>query len=293
MADNPLKRVFRTSNLSIRLPTRGRWYEQEDVELSEDKELDVFPMTALDDILLNTPDAMLNGQALEKVIMNCVPAVKNVKKLMLPDLDAIFVGIKSATNNGKVDYDRNCPKCNAENVFDLNCQMLLNTMSMINEDELTVHIHDDGLVVHVKPHSFEMRQLYTKKDFEEQKILRSMDMIDEAADAEHKMNEFVKADILAQHIYNSFKSTFELVSHSIEKVVMTYDGKTVVITESEHINEWLLNIGEPKTRLILDEINKLNNVGVLKVLPVKCASCGHDWEDTMTYDPANFFTRRS
>lgn len=291
MADNPLKRVFRTSNLSIGLPTKGRWYVNEDVELSEDKELDIFPMTALDDILLNTPDAMLNGQALEQVIKHCAPAVKNVKKLMLPDLDAIFVGIKSATNNGKVDYERNCPKCDAENVFDLNCQMLLNTMTYINEDELTVHIHDDGLIVHVKPHSFEMRQIYTKKDFEEQKLLRAMDMADEQADAAHKMNELVKADILAQHVFNSFKSTFELVSKSIEKVVMTKEN--VVVTDSDHINEWLLNIGEPKTRIILDEINKLNNVGVLKTLPVTCASCGHAWEDTMTYDPASFFTRRS
>lgn len=291
MADNPLKRVFRQSNLSIRLPTKGRWYSSEDIELSAEKELAIFPMTALDDILLNTPDAMLNGQALEKVLMNCVPGIKNVKKLMLPDLDAIFVGLKSATNNGKVDYERNCPKCDAENVFDLNCQQLLNTMTFIDEDLLVVHIHDDGLIVHVKPHDFEMRQLYTKKDFEEQKILRALDMADEKADAEHKMNELIKADILAQHIYASFKSTFELVSKSIEKVVMTKDNITVV--EQEHINEWLLNIGEPKTRLILDEINKLNNVGVIKILPVKCSSCGHDWEDTITFDPAGFFTKRS
>lgn len=80
MSDNPLKQYFRQPALYLRLPTVGRWYDGGEVRVNEDAELAIYGLSAVDDIMLNTPDAMLNGKALENVIKNCAPDILNVKK---------------------------------------------------------------------------------------------------------------------------------------------------------------------------------------------------------------------
>jgi len=57
MSDNPLKRYFRQPSTYLRLPTLGRWYNKNDVQTNEEGELPVYGLSAIDDIMLNTPDA--------------------------------------------------------------------------------------------------------------------------------------------------------------------------------------------------------------------------------------------
>jgi len=284
MATNPLKVHFRKPTTYVRLPTLGRWYAKEDVVTSEEGEVAVYALTALDDILLNTPDAMLNGQALEKVVANCAPDVKNVKRLMIPDLEAIFVGMKAATNGGKADYDRKCPKCNHENSFELHCQHLLDASTFVNEDELTIRF-DDDLLVHVRPYDFEMRQIFIKREFEEEKTLR---MIEKTGG---ELDEITKANLLGESVDRLSKMTFALVARSIEKVVMLKEG--ISVSDHEHISEWLTQISKPQADIVIEAVNRLNQMGVPKILPVQCQSCEHQWDDTLSFDPTSFFVKRS
>lgn len=284
MSQNPLKRYFRQPGTYVRLPTKGRWYDEKDVVTTEDGEVAVYALTAIDDILLNTPDAMLNGQALEKVITNTVPDVKNVKRLMLPDLESIFVGIKAATNNNRIDVDRRCPKCDHENTFELNCVGLLDAATSISEDDLTINFNGK-LVVHVKPYDFEMRQIFIKREFEEEKLLRALDANNK------EMDEITKAGILGESVDRLSKITFELVSRSIEKIEIKDEG--VVVTDQEFINEWLVGISKAQADLVIDAVNKLNNTGVPKKITAACTSCGHQWDDQLNFDPTSFFGKRS
>lgn len=279
MSDNPLKQYFRQPGAYVKLPTQGRWYGADDIIMSADGEVAVYPMSALDDILLNTPDAMLNGQALEKVIKNCVPDIKNVKKIMIPDLEAIFVAMKHATHNGKVDYERSCPNCKHENTFDLNSEMLLDNITSVDPND-TVIFFDDNLEIHVKPYNFEMRQLFIKKEFEEERAIRLLDMNKDA-------DEMKKAEMLAQGVDRIAQLTFGLVARSIQKVIMKKENITV--TDPTHIQEWLLRISKPQSEKIIEAVNRLNAAGVPKELPVKCESCGHEWKDRLQLDPTSFF----
>ena len=145
--NNPLKQFFRQPALYLRLPTQGKWYTTSDVETINDGELSVFGLTAIDEIMLNTPDAMLNGQALEKVLNNCAPGFKNIKKIMLPDLEALFLAIKVATSDEAYEITRECPNCNHENNFNVDCQHLLDTMSFIDENDTQVIFNDELIVL--------------------------------------------------------------------------------------------------------------------------------------------------
>ncbi|NDA62164.1 MAG: hypothetical protein EBX50_08980, partial [Chitinophagia bacterium] len=125
MSDNPLKKHFRRAVLWVKLPSGTRWYDRHEISVNENGEIPIYGLTAIDEILLNTPDAMFNGHALQSVIKSCAPDVTDVKKLVQPDIETIFLGIKAATNRGKFEINRPCPACQHENSFDVICSNLM------------------------------------------------------------------------------------------------------------------------------------------------------------------------
>lgn len=282
-SDNPLQRYFRQPALFLKLPTGNRWYQQGDLDLTGDEEIAVYGLTALDEVLLNTPDAMLNGTALEKVIRNCAPGILNVKKLMLPDLEALFLGIKIATNEGKYDMDRKCPKCEHENTFEVNCQTILDTMTYVEDSDTMINLNDE-LIIHLRPYTFEMRNLFIQKEFEEERTLRAID------DQNQAIDDFEKSRLLSESVERIASITFRLVAKSISKIVLLRDKVTV--TDPDHISEWLVSITKPQADSVIGAVTALNNIGPKKSLPAVCEDCGHSWDEALTFDPINFFGRR-
>lgn len=283
MSDNPLKRYFRQPALYLKMPSLGKWYNEGDVELNQDLELPIYGLSALDDIMLNTPDALLNGQALENVIKNCAPGVKNVKALMVPDLEAIFLGMKIATNNGKHEIERKCPSCNKEINFEINCFSLLDRTTYIEDSDCRIQL-DDGLVIEISPYTFEMRQLFMQRQFEEQQTLKAID------DENKELDNFEKAAILAKSLERMSMITFNLVSMSIRSINIVKDNITV--TDRDQITEWLVNIPKSQADAIIDSVNQLNSVGPLREVDAQCDKCNHVWRETLNFDPVSFFGKR-
>jgi len=233
--------------------------------------------------MLNTPDAMLNGQALEKVLINCAPSIKHAKKFMIPDLNALFLSIKIATSGGKYDLDRTCPKCEHENNFEVNCQHFLDSMSFIEESDTIVNL-DSNLIVHVKPYTLEMRQIFLQKEFNEEITLKAIDNSNET------INDIEKAKILAESMERLTRMTFGLVANSIDKIVMVKEQLTV--TDQEHISEWLISINKSQADVIIKTVENLNNIGINNTIEAVCTNCSHTWTETLNFDPINFFGRR-
>jgi hypothetical protein len=284
MNNNPLSKYFRQAGAYVKLPTLGIWYTDGSVSLNDEGEIPIYPLSAIDDILLNTPDAMLNGQALEKVVKNCAPDVKNIKQLLIPDLETIFVGMKAASNNGKFDIDKKCPKCEYENTYEIDCNRLLDSSVAVDESDRKITFNNE-LEVWVKPYTFEMRQIFIKREFEEEKLLRAID------ESNKKLDELEKAGILAESVDRISKITFDLVSKSIEKIVLLQTGDT--ITDQKHINEWLTNISKKEADIVIESVNKLNSVGPKKDFQAQCKKCEHVWTETLNFDPTSFFVKPS
>ncbi|MFZ9751439.1 MAG: hypothetical protein ACO3CN_04985, partial [Candidatus Nanopelagicales bacterium] len=55
---NPLARYFRKPAIYIRLPSNGEYWPTGSIEMPENRELPVYPMTAADEITYRTPDAL-------------------------------------------------------------------------------------------------------------------------------------------------------------------------------------------------------------------------------------------
>ena len=51
MNTNPLKQYFRRPAIYIKLPSEGKYYPEGTIDLPDNKELPVYPMTAIDEIM--------------------------------------------------------------------------------------------------------------------------------------------------------------------------------------------------------------------------------------------------
>ena len=64
MTNNPLTKFYRVPKLYVALPSKGTFYAPGAVETAVNGEVAVFAMSAVDEMLLRTPDALLNGDSL-------------------------------------------------------------------------------------------------------------------------------------------------------------------------------------------------------------------------------------
>jgi hypothetical protein len=285
MPVNPLQGYFKQPSLYIKLPSQNFWYGDDDIKFDNDGELAIYPMSAIDEIMINTPDAILNGTTLENIVKNCVPGIINAKKIVIPDLEAIFLAIKKASTNknGIYEFEEKCPKCNAENSFDINLTVLIDSMTSIELSDSIITL-DDNLIIYVKPYTLEMRQLYTKKEIEEQRLIKQLDIQNQNID------DIDKAKIISDSINRITQMTFELVAQSIIKIEIIVNKE--IVTDQSFINEWLSSISKTQADQIINTVVALNSTGVNKKLNAICSECNHTWKTELELDPTSFFGRR-
>ena len=122
---NPLKQFFRQPAIYLRLPSEGRHWPNGSLNMPDNKELPVFPMTAIDEITYRTPDAVFNGQAVVNVIQSCVPNIKDAWVVPGVDLNAVLIGIRIASYGHEMEINTKCPNCGHESEFSVDLRMVL------------------------------------------------------------------------------------------------------------------------------------------------------------------------
>ncbi len=68
--NNPLSGYFRAPKLYTKLPSGGRFYTDDVVDLSENKEVAVYALTAKDEAILKNPDAVSNEYVSSSVVID-------------------------------------------------------------------------------------------------------------------------------------------------------------------------------------------------------------------------------
>ena len=66
---NPLSKHFRQPKLYIKLPSGGNFYRPGSLVPEQTGEYPVYAMTAKDELMFKTPDALLNGQSTVNVCL--------------------------------------------------------------------------------------------------------------------------------------------------------------------------------------------------------------------------------
>ncbi len=126
---NPLSSFFRKSKLSITLPSKGKWYPEGILVLNDSGELDIYAMTASDDIKFRTGDATLSGQNIYDVIKSCAPGILKPEVIPHIDIDTILLAIRTASYGGEFDFTVSVPNTTMTKVIRLNSHQLLSSVA--------------------------------------------------------------------------------------------------------------------------------------------------------------------
>ena len=280
--ENPLAKHLRQPKIYIKLPSRGKYWPEGSLNLTETGEYPVYAMTAKDEILFKTPDALLNGQSTVDVIQSCIPNVLDAWKAPSIDMDAMLVAIRMASYGELLPMKGMIPGTDIEKDFDLNLQQLLdNYTSTQFEDTFKI----EGFVVQIQPVSYKTLTQQSVKAFEEQRIFAIVNN-DEAKPTE-KLEAFQK----------SFKALTELnIGIIIESVVAIQpDGEPEAVVNKAHLREFI----EGADAKVYNEITKHigNEKDKFTQKPLKIESTAEEqekgapltYEMPIVFDQSNFF----
>lgn len=271
--NNPLRQYFRRPSVYLKLPSGGKYYPPNVINQTETGELAIYPMTAIDDITVRTPDALFNGSAIVELIKSCVPDILDPWAINSVDLDAILIAIKSATGLGTVDLEATCPKCKEEYTYSINLMILL---SQLKDGDYDKKLMIKDLSIKFKPLSYREVNKIALKQFEIQKMFN---IIDDMTDEEEKN----KQSKLALRSIAMF--TMEVVAQCIEYIA-TPSSK---VDEYEYIFDFLQNCEKANYETIREYNNKLKEGTVIKPIDITCNHCNHKYTQPFTLNTSDFF----
>ena len=225
-SSNPLKKYFRQPKLYISLPSKGNFYPEGSLELTENMEFPVYAMTAKDELMFKTPDALLNGQATVDVIQSCVPNIKNAWNLPSIDLDAVLIAIRMASSGEYMDIPLTVPGTDIEKTFQIDLRVVLDALNnAVFETEFEVN----GFKIKIRPLNYAEYTKQAIRTFEEQRIFSIVNN-DQIEDTE-KLAQFNK----------SFKTLTEITIDTMVASIESVSIDDEVVTDKLHIAEFITN----------------------------------------------------
>lgn len=258
---NPLLERLRVPGETFRLPSQGLFYTDGELDPNvKNGEVEVNPMTAIDEIVLNTPDKLLSGKAIEEIFTNCIPQIKKPGKLLARDVDFLMVCLRvvSFGPDMKVTYQHTCEDAKV-NEYLVPLHELAKKSKPIDPSMVKVeyeHTLPNGQLVKMKPFVYEdVVRLYQTS------ALMKLDQLSES-DAE------------------------SLVIETLATVVFDVDG----VTNKNHIRAWVMKLPMGWKRELEGLVQKAANWGVEFKSTHTCQDCKQKMEIWVQPNPVSFFT---
>lgn len=276
--NNPLAQYFRSPGVHQVLPTGGQFFDKSEIDLAINGEVAILPMTAGDEIILKNPDALLNGDALERLFRSCVPAIKAPRKISVPDLDVLLLAIKLASFGDTLEVNVTCPECKKEFEAATSIRGMLSEIKTIKPQDSVVRINDE-VVVYVKPFDFESKTKLDLATFEEAKLYQYL--LDSDISDEDKTRRFNQ----------SYERITDLNLDIIADCVVKVSVPSADVMDPDFIKEYIRNSSKDTVKAIRDRLGELSDNGLNKELEVTCINeeCKHEWKTPLVFDPSHFF----
>jgi hypothetical protein len=275
---NPLKQFFRQPAIHLRLPSQGEYWPAGSLDYPKTKELPVYPMTAIDEITYRTPDTLYNGQAVINVIQSCIPSIKDAWQMPVMDLNAILVAIRIASYGHNMEIMSTCPACNTDSEYSLDLRTVLDKLK---SGDFHQEIKHGDLSIAFRPMSYEHQNTSNQNQFEQQKRIQVVQTSD-LSDAE-KISE----------LNNSLKKITELTMEALKWSIASIRTPHALVTEPEHIHEFINNCDRSLFNTIKDHIIGLREDSEIQPLDMECPECHHKYRQQLTMDQTSFFADAS
>ena len=272
--NNPLRQYFRRPALYVSLPSKGSFYPQGSIEMTENGELPVYPMTAIDEITSKTPDALFNGIAICDIIKSCVPAIKDPWAMPSMDIDAILIAIRAATNGNDLEIESKCPACEEEATYGIN---LIGLLSGMKSGDYASTLNLGDLKIKFRPLNYTNINNGNLAQFNMQREIVALENMTD--DDERKEKSSIT-------MMNISKINTEMMANSIEYIVIP-TGEHV--DQKEYIVEFLENCDRNTHDTIRKQIGSLRESSTTKPQKIKCIHCANEYEQPLALNVTDFF----
>ena len=277
---NPLVSLMRQPKIYVKLPSQGQYWAEGSINITETGEYPVYSMTAKDELMLKTPDALLNGQAVVNVIQSCIPNVVNAWAAPSLDLDALLIAIRLATYGESMETTIKIADEEANYSVDLRT-LLDQLYSNITWDE-RIEIND-SMIIYVKPLTYKELSKTSVESFETQRIMNIVN--------DDTMGEDQKLELFKNSFSKLTQITLGIISDSIYKI----DTASGSVTDSDFIAEFINNCDREIFNSVQAHLNRLKDRNAIKPMKVKATEemmakgVSGEVEVPIIFDASTFF----
>ena len=252
---NPLAGFMRQPKIYVTLPSKGAYWPAGSIQIPENGELPVFSMTAKDELLFKTPDALMNGQAVVDVIQSCMPAIKNAWKTPNIDLDMILIAIRIATYGDMMDITHTVPGTDKEVDHQIDLKTVMDQLSAGRWEE-AVEI-GDGLTCFMQPLTYKHVTMTGIKTFETQRLMQAVNNED--------LSDEKKLEVFNESFNKMTNITIDLMAESISSI----QTPETVVNEQRYIRDFLQNADKDvfqKLQAHITRMKDLNGIQPIKMI---------------------------
>ena len=276
MQNNPLSKHFRQPQLYIQLPSGGKYYPAGALDMPVTKEIPVYPMTARDELIFITPDALLNGQSTVDVIHSCCPNIKNAWEMPTTDLDTVLIAIRQATYGNKMDFTSVCPHCGSQNENSMDLSVL---SGQIESADFEQPLEYKELTFFFRPADYKSFNDTSKENFEQQRLLQISASTE--LDEETKNSQF---QVL-------FKKLMDFTVSQMTNSVTAIKTDGVTVTDREHIEDFFKNCDKDTWNAVKNHLDTLNKQSRMPEIDLVCENeeCNKEYTTPLLFETSNFF----
>jgi hypothetical protein len=172
-----------------------------------------------------------------------------------------------------LDVESSCPSCKEESSYNINLVSLLANLGNVNYQD-TINVND--LTIKFNPLSYRKLNDINLAQFEIEKAIRNLENMENDEERLKSSN-------------NTMKSLNNLSMALITEAIESIATPSVIVTEKEHINDFLRNCDKHTYDILKTTAVKFRESSQLKPLKVKCIHCQHEYELPLTLNVTDFF----
>lgn len=258
---NPLLGALRIPGETFKLPSHGLFYEDGVLDKSvKNGEVEVYPMTAIDEIIISSPDKLLSGKAINEVFAHCIPQIKQTNKLLAKDVDFLMVCLRMVSFGRfmEVTYNHKCEDSTDQH-YQIDIQSIINKSKAIDPTTLNqeyISVLTNGQKVSLNPMTYgDIIELY-----QDTMLSKSNDQIED-------------------------KEAEKIIINTISSVIKSVDG----ISDRVLIKEWVANLPLGMKKQIQLAVQSVGDWGIDMKDAQICKNCKEEIELRISANPVNFF----